>query len=402
MERRRGRLAAWSSLVGAAALAVGLAPVPAGAADGGKAPPSPTPGAEGTQGASTGAVLDDRTPMFAAATRTVRVPVSVVDRNGRPVLGLRSQDFRVADDGRRQRVTLFSGERSALRIALALDVSRSMSNKIRQVAEALKHFTALLEPEDQILVITFGNSVQIAQDFTSDRALLAGVLDRLEPAGSTPLYDASAEAIRRVAAGPAESKAVVLVTDGVDTESATSFAALLELARLSEVPVFSIGLDSGKELPSELRSPPFGPRGRPPRLPGGDGRSGPGGGRWPGGGRGWPGGGGPGGVPLPIPPRSGSWNAPAGFDAEPLQELAEETGARAEIVKDLQHYTPGVDMPGGPQLRTAVESIATTLRHRYLLGYEPPVGKRGWRTIRVEVERDDATPRARKGYYAGG
>jgi hypothetical protein len=43
-----------------------------------------------------------------------------------------------------------------------------------------------------------------------------------------------------------------------------------------------------------------------------------------------------------------------------------------------------------------------TLRHRYLLGYEPPPGKGGWRAIRVEVDRPAATARARKGYYAGG
>ena len=52
-------------------------------------------------------------------------------------------------------------------------------------------------------------------------------------------------------------------------------------------------------------------------------------------------------------------------------------------------------------LRAAVESIATTLRHRYLLGYEPPEGKKNWRTIRVEVTRAEATARARKGYYGG-
>ena len=50
----------------------------------------------------------------------------------------------------------------------------------------------------------------------------------------------------------------------------------------------------------------------------------------------------------------------------------------------------------------AVESIAATLRHRYLLGYEPPEGKPGWRTIRVDVDRPrDAVPQARKGYYSG-
>lgn len=192
---------------------------------------------------------------FASRTRTVRVPVSVLDKAGQPVIGLKAEDFRVSDEGKRQQVTLFSGERSALRIALALDVSGSMQNKIRQVEAALRHFIQLLEPVDEIMVITFNDRVHVLQDFTSDREELGRILDKLEPVGSTLLYDAAAEAIRRVARGPAESKAVVVVSDGVDTGSAISFNALRELARRSEVPVFSIGLDAVGDVRTVYRPP---------------------------------------------------------------------------------------------------------------------------------------------------
>lgn len=87
-----------------------------------------------------------------------------------------------------------------------------------------------------------------------------------------------------------------------------------------------------------------------------------------------------------------------GFDGRPLLDLADDTGGRAEILKDL-HYAPGGDGPGTDRLNAAVESIAMTLRHRYLLGYEPPEGKSGWRTIRIDVDRPSTTARARKGYY---
>ncbi|HEV7500323.1 MAG TPA: VWA domain-containing protein, partial [Vicinamibacteria bacterium] len=154
-------------------------------------------------------------PVFAAGTRTVRVPVSVLDKAGEPVLGLGEQDFKIAENGRRRDVTLFSGERRPLRIVLALDLSRSMTNKIRQVEEALRHFIDLLEPNDEIMVITFSGSVRVVQDLTSDRGLLEHVLEQdLETEGATALYDAAFESIKRVAKGPAESKAVVLVTDG--------------------------------------------------------------------------------------------------------------------------------------------------------------------------------------------
>lgn len=320
-------------------------------------------------------------PTFAVATRTVRVPVFVLDAEGKPVLGLHDADFKISENGKRQGVSLFSGQRGPLRIALVLDLSLSMDNKIRQVEEALRHFIDLLEPADEIMVMTFAGRLRLAQDFTSDRQKLTKVLENLELGEGTALYDAAFESIRRVGQGPAESKAVVLVTDGVDTSSALAFKDVKELARRREVPVFSIGLDSGNERRSF--SGGYRPGGGPPgggRPPGGGGgRGGPGRGRPPGGGP------------------SGK-----GFDEKPLAELAEETGGRVEIVKGLAHYTPDSELPGSDRLKEAVEKVALTLRHRYLLGYEPPAGKSGWRTIRVDVGRADATARARKGYYAGG
>ncbi len=361
-------------------------------------------------------------PTFAASTRTVRVPVSVLDKTGQPIMGLHGADFQISEEGKRQEVTLFSGERQPLRIALALDVSGSMKDKIRQVERALKYFIDLLEPADQILVMTFNDRVRVVQDFTSDRELLGRVLDMLEPEGATALYDAAFEAIQRVGQGPAESKAVVLVSDGVDTTSGTPFRDLRELARRSEVPVYSIGLDGGPMLRNLSAPPrrPGGPGGGPGGWPGGGGGRGrpPGGGPrrwpggWPGGGQGgWPGGG-QGGSPQGGSPQGGQGGWPhgggpggmgrTGFDAGPLLELAEETGGRAVILSGLEHYSPDGDAPGSGRLQAAVESIAVTLRHRYLLGYEPPQGKRGWRTISVEVDRPTATARARKGYYAVG
>ncbi len=367
------------------------------------APPPPAPAAMPTPPPSayaTGVVvtpMDAKELTFAVAARTVRVPVSVLDAKGQPVLGLHDTDFKISEDGKRQGVSFFSGERRPLRLALALDVSRSMENKIRQVEEALRHFIDLLEPADEILVMTFGDRLRVVQDFTSDRERVARVLDNLEVGGGTALYDAAYESIQRVATGAAESKAVVLVTDGVDTASAIAFDELREFARRKEVPVFSIGLDSGGVI--ERLFPP------PPRRDPGGGRPGwPGPGPGSGPGRGWPGGGGRVGVPgsghggggggFPGPRR--------GFDEKPLLELADDTGGRAEIVRGLQHYSPGDEVPGQDRLKQAVESIAMTLRHRYLLGYEPPDGKRGWREIEVEVTKRDTIPHARKGYYAGG
>jgi VWFA-related protein len=323
-----------------------------------------------------------RGPTFSAMARSVRVPVSVLDKRGEPVLDLGSDDFRISEDGRQQQVTFFSGERRPLRIALALDVSVSMADKMKQVSDALSHFIDLLEPADEILVITFSRDVQVDQDFTSDRDLLERVFSRLQPREGTALYDAAIEAIRRVSSGPAESKAVVLVTDGVDTASSASFDELREIARHSEVPVFSLGI--GGETTFRSIFNPMGGIGRFP-IPGRRPGRGPRGGWPPGGGGGWPGGGGGQGGPV---------GGADGFDARPLIDLADDTGGRAAILKGLDRNTGKVD-----RLKEAVESIAITLRHRYLVGYEPEASKHGWRKIKVEVDRPSVTVQARKGYY---
>jgi len=364
------------------------------------APASPAvPGPKGTTGASAPpdvgsfptATSRVHGPTFSTSTRTVRVPISVFDKAGHPVMGLRGEDFQIQEDGKKQEVTYFSGERRPLRIALALDVSASMQNKIREVEAALRHFIDLLEPEDEILVLTFNDNVDVVQDFTSDRNRLGHVLNMLEPAGATALFDAAKEAIERLAPGAAESKAVVLVTDGMDTVSATSWGELRELAKRSEVPIFSIALGSDFTFRSIYsgggpigRIPGGGP-GRVPRGWPGGGGGGPGG--WPGGGGGWPRG--------PVPSSSGS--GASDFDASALLDLAEETGARVEVLKGLDHDRGNVD-----RLQGAVEAIAMTLRHRYLVGYDPTTGKRGWRKIKVDVDRPQVTARARKGYYSEG
>jgi len=344
---------------------------------------SPPPVAQGPSGLT-----------FGASTKSVRVPVSVLDKRGEPVLGLTGQDFQISENGQKQTVTYFSGERRPLRIALCLDVSTSMTEKMKEVSEALRHFINVLEPQDEVLVITFSADVHVEEDFTSDRERLERVFSKLHPDQGTALYDATIEALRHVAPGPAESKAVVLVTDGVDTASRATFEELREVARRTEVPIYSLGIGSDFGLFNIFR-----PRGglggmgggRGPRGPGGWG----GGGRWPGGGGGrggWPGGGGGGGGRGPSPVGGPDQD----LDPTPLKQLAEDTGGRCEILKGLEHEH------GQDRLKEAVESIAVTLRHRYLVGYEPQgqAGKSGWRNIKVNVDRPSVSIQARKGYYA--
>lgn len=284
-------------------------------------------------------------PSFQASVEVVRVPVSVTDSKGRPVTGLKREDFRLWEGGRAQEIDVFSTERKPLRIVVLLDVSGSMEGKIDEVADALKHFIDLLEAQDEILVVTFNDELRVAQEFSADRTLLARVFRRLRPGGGTALHDAVIEGLVRLGPGAGESKALVLVTDGMDTSSQSSFRDAREAARRAEVPVYSIGLGHRRGF-SHFR---------------------------------------------------GSSGDDADFDATPLLQLAEETGGRAEILQDAEHHHRGaVD-----RLKEAAEAIALALRYRYVLGYSPSAAAGGWREIRVEVDRASVSLGARKGYYSG-
>jgi len=287
---------------------------------------------------------------FRVATRTVRVPASVTDKKGRPVTDLKREEFRLLEDGESQPIVFFSSDRKPLRIGILLDVSGSMEEKIDAVADSLKHFLELLEPEDEIFVLAFSHGPEIVQDFTSDRRRLGNVLESLVPFGATALNDAVIEGLSFLDSIPAESKGLVIVTDGVDTSSRSTFDEALDAARRADTPVYSIGLGNGR------RGGIFGDS-------------------------------------------HGSFGR-FEFDDRPLRELAKETGGQAEILTNFEHdHQKGVD-----RLKEACESIALALRHRYVLGYQPPedVEKRGWRKIRVQVDRRSVKVRARKGYYFDG
>ena len=158
---------------------------------------------------------------------------------------------------------------------------------------------------------------------------------------STP--DPDEAAVKRAIVAGARRVVLLADADKLGQEHLVRFAELREVARRSEVPVFSLGI--GSETTFRRMFDPVGgigipgrPPGRGPRLPGG----------WPGGGGGgWPGGGG----------RGRSTATEADFDARPLLDLAEDTGGRAAILKGLER-----DRGGKDRLQEAVETIAVTIR----------------------------------------
>ena len=324
---------------------------------------------------------------FRSGVDLVNVTATVVDRNGRFVPGLRQSDFIVYEENELQEITHFSNERVPVSLGLVLDTSGSMvGEKLTNALMAVDRFlTKLLSPEDEIFLYKFNNFPELVQDWTTDRQRLSRAIRRINANGGTAMYDAIAESVPLAQTGQHRKRAIVLISDGNDTDSQVSLAEVKQMIRESEVMVYAIGIDGQAEdvfgFPPTTRGPipqppipsPF-PGGRRPR--------------------------GPGGVILPQMPQF-QWPFPQGqsrrtvrtsddrVNVHALREITDDSGGRTEVVRS------------GRDLEPATANIADELSQQYYLGYSSTTKKDGrWHAIRVEARDKSLRVRARRGYIA--
>jgi Ca-activated chloride channel homolog len=319
---------------------------------------------------------------FKSGVELINVTATVTDRAGRFVPGLRQEDFTIYEENERQEISHFSSERVPVSLGIVLDTSGSMAGeKIDNALAAIQRFlTTLLDPSDEIFIYRFSNFPELLQDWTSDRTRLGRVVSRISAGGGTAMYDALAEAVPMAQTGENRKKAVVLISDGNDTNSDTSLSAVKQLIRESEVMVYAIGIDGRSETSSWGVPQPTPPTRRPPipmPIPGG---------RRPRG---------PGGVMLPF--QNFPWGQPQQrtianndrVNANALHDITDDSGGRTEIVRT------------GKDLDPATASIADELSRQYYLGYASTGKKDGrFHAIRVELKDPSLHIRARRGYIA--
>jgi len=145
-------------------------------------------------------------------------------------------------------------------------------SKIQAAQDALDKFLyELLDKQDEIFLYRFSNSVVLLQDWTKDRQLLSRALGRITPNGGTALYDAVSEAIPRTQQGQYRKKALLVISDGNDTASATGIREVKAQIRESEVLVYAVGIDGEGEPTRRTGPPPRMPMPIPFPFPGGRG-----------------------------------------------------------------------------------------------------------------------------------
>src|SRR3979490_1743219 len=153
-------------------------------------------------------------------TSLVQLNVGVVDKSGNSVTSLSRNDFAVYEDGVRRPILSFEPTEAPFSLVLMLDMSGSTINFRQQIRAAALRFLDALGPEDRVAVVQFnGKGVKSLFGFSTDRRRTAyAITDLASGAGETPLYDALKYSMKELGPEGKRRKAIVVLTDGLDTE----------------------------------------------------------------------------------------------------------------------------------------------------------------------------------------
>jgi VWFA-related protein len=176
---------------------------------------------------------------FKSDVRLVEVYVSVFDRKGLPVDDLKKERFRVLDEGRPQPIVSFEPASDALSCAILIDTTGSMRDSLGSVRNAVSTLLDQMRPDDTVAIYSFNTSLNILQDFTTDRASAKRAVQRTRAGGETALFDAISQASHEMAPR-AGKKAIVLFTDGADNASHLVPDAAIKRALKTGIPIYAV------------------------------------------------------------------------------------------------------------------------------------------------------------------
>jgi Ca-activated chloride channel homolog len=184
--------------------------------------------------------------LFRSAIELTSITATVRDGDGRLVTGLQRDAFEVFEDGVRQEVTQFTGERVPVSVALLLDISDSMyGRRIQDARAAVSGFLIdLLDPADEFLVVAFNHQPFFLSRWSRDRGLVRGLLDGIRPTGGTAVYDAILSAVPQFEARGNQRAAVVLISDGADTASDATLREVRGALLRTDAFTYAVAIDS--------------------------------------------------------------------------------------------------------------------------------------------------------------
>ncbi|MFN7930980.1 MAG: VWA domain-containing protein [Blastocatellia bacterium] len=163
----------------------------------------------------------------------------ITDRPGRFISGLKKEDFQLREDGQPQDIDEFSDERSPFNVALLIDLSLSTRNKLEDIKRTAIDFVKQLQPRDKVLIVAFDEKVRFINDFTGDQKELEASIKKLKTGYLTSIYDAIAQTIQEKFSKTPGRKAMVVLSDGVDTGSKkANYDSVLEMITRTGIVLF--------------------------------------------------------------------------------------------------------------------------------------------------------------------
>jgi Ca-activated chloride channel homolog len=187
----------------------------------------------------------------------VRLPITIVDKSGNFVAGLQEDNFRVLENNAPQKISAFTHADIPISVGLVIDNSGSMRSKRARVNAAAMTFVQTSNPQDQMFVVNFNDEyyLDMDEDFTNDPKVLKAALERIDSHGGTALYDAILGSMNHLKKGTREKRVLLVVTDGVDHDSAPAHTLSYTVQKLeqSDVVIYAVGLftkndDSREEI----------------------------------------------------------------------------------------------------------------------------------------------------------
>ncbi len=183
----------------------------------------------------------------------IRLVAAVNDAAGKPVRGLGAAQLLVSEGGIPQDAKVeLASEVSPVALALVLDTSGSMAGRPLADAKTAMAFLARgLGPNDQGAIVTFAATARVAQPLTANVERLVAATNAAVASGDTAIYDALATAVTALDAAPDRARrAIVLLTDGVDTASRADHATVLASLTNAGLPVIVVGLGNDLDRPA--------------------------------------------------------------------------------------------------------------------------------------------------------
>ena len=285
-------------------------------------------------------------------SQLVTLNISVIDRGtNRGLMGLNQSDFKLFEDGQEQRIVQFDSSAAPFDMVLLIDLSGSTREVVKLIRAAALRFVEAARPADRIAVITFAGEAKIISELTADRELLRQRIETIDTArGDTKLYDATNFAMSEVLKQSKNSRrtAIVLMSDGLDgtipgisgQQGSVKYSYPETLRNIQEFDgvLYTLWLNTEYEAMSPLDT-------QPEAFEMGHNR---------------------------------------------MKEMADAGGG---IFFPVERLT---DLAG------AYEQVVADLGTVYSLAYKPANSARDgrWRAIRIGVDRPNAVPRGKRGYYA--